>query len=196
MAAGQVVAYDLASGSVAWRRDQPSLPLSTPAWAGERLLVLSDSAGMIFLVDPAGGRVMREVSSKSDLAAPPMAATVIGDTAFVLSGDSLAAVSSTRDGSQWVDAISPDQRTLLGHFVGVRHIAVLASDRGPGNNANPAGLPVADRVFVLERDSGRLVGVYRLDPSLAGLDIAACRLTEAGLLLATPNDTVVIPVAD
>jgi len=193
--------HRLVTGDVAWRLATEATPVA--GVTGKRIgpsLLLQDLTGSMLVVDLSAGQFVQRVRPATiGVVEPARVRRAAGGWAILHTNQ----LTVTDDGGRllWQDAVQGVPKHLRQMLIGEKLTAVLAQPHTGGQRPAPrqAG-PDADdpsdyRLYLFDRETGRLVYQAGLGPFAGPLDTGRAVFLDGRLLVGVGDRTLVIPDA-
>lgn len=178
---------DQVSGSVRWARQFPEAELTGLCVVTDQCIAVTATNGMLYAVAPDyDGQVLGQFLIRSASQPDEVIMRPDGDRVFVVGGKGLFCLGG-QTGLQWRDAVAEPDQYPAGVLVG--HALVTMITRTPPINDQPERI----RLYLFEREGGRLAARYELDGLEGQADPGGAQLIGSNFLIPMGNQTLLIP---
>lgn len=190
----QVRRYDPATGELVWRTDIAGAEIQRGGWASEGGIVYVDGVSNALALSTRSGEMLWRKPVGISNEDPVQWARPTPGAVTLLARSGLAHFDIHR-GQVWRDAVILPRKRLYAAALSHRHAIVAADDGGsvpifgdPRNFENPTAV----RLFLLERDTGRLTHQFRVDAAPTPMDPRLTRLTDHWLVLSDGRESLLL----
>lgn len=190
----QVRRYDVATGELVWRSDVAGAAIAGGGWTDQGVVVYVDEVSNALALDTRSGEMLWREPVGLNENDPVRAGRLTPGEITLLAGSGLARFDLNR-GEAWRDAVTLPRKRLYAFDLSHRH-AIVAADEGGRvpifGNPDNFETPPAIRLFLLDRDTGRLSHHFHVAPAPTPMNPRLTRLTDHWLVLSDGGESLLL----